>query len=306
MQDAPKPRAWERSLATLDQKSGYFYEEEPTWMWQELRNTTIPPPPPERVDLNEVVKSISERPPEPILDPLPPRRAKVDRRAFEVSMGINVALGLGVVACLSLILLRPERVVHTPVLVDALRPGPTVDWSAQQGAEALPRGVDAPAALAALAPLDSTLASSGLEPSMAEASGPPQLIVMPPVHIRVPAARTIAPPPSASATASVSAAARAPAPPRPDPALPEHPSRADVAAAMEGIAPSIRDCVTGRGGERVSLFVRFSNTGRVRFALVEDSAAAPAQRSCMARAVRAATVPAFRSSSLSVRYPFVL
>jgi len=303
--DATQPKPWERALATLDQKGGYFYEEEPTWMWQALRSTTIPPPPPERVDLDRVVKSITERPPEPLCEPLPPRRAKVDRRAFEVSMAINVALGLAVVACLGFVLLRPERVVHTPIMVEAIAPGPSVEWP---DPDELPEGVDPPIAAGALAPLGTALPSS--VESVEEPT--PQLIVMPPVRIQVPATRLAAnpatsqPPDQAANEAAPAAQPVTPTPAPPAPGLPERPSRVDVAVAMDRVAPGIRACAEGLGGERVHLFFHFRSNGTVRSALVEGTRAAPDQRSCMARAAREASVPPFAQDSLSVRYPFTL
>ena len=212
-------------------------------------------------------------------------------------MAINVALGLAVVACLGFVLLRPERVVHTPIMVEAIAPGPSVEWP---DPDELPEDVDPPVAAGALAPLGTALPSA-VEP-IEEPT--PQLIVMPPVRIRVPATRLAVNPSTSQAAPAAQPVTPTPAPPAPG--LPERPSRADVAVAMDRVAPGIRACGEGLGGERVHLFFQFRSNGTVRSALVEGTRAAPDQRSCMARAAREASVPPFAQESLSVGYPFTL
>lgn len=97
-------------------------------------------------------------------------------------------------------------------------------------------------------------------------------------------------------------AATAPEPAaEPSPALPEHPSRADVDAAVERVLPGLRAC--GQGMDLVTIELHFASSGRATTATIHARHLTPVQRSCLARAARGARVPAFSASHLSVRYP---
>lgn len=95
-----------------------------------------------------------------------------------------------------------------------------------------------------------------------------------------------------------------PAPERPSTG-PAQPTRADVRRAMDGVGAAVRACGAGGGG-RVIVTVHFAGDGSVRSAAATGGDAAPPVRSCVARAVRAARVPAFTRDSFRVTYPFVM
>ena len=83
------------------------------------------------------------------------------------------------------------------------------------------------------------------------------------------------------------------------------PSRDEVQSAMASVVPAIRACAPGQQGRVVSVRTSFDSTGRVRSVAVEAPAAhlRPQERSCMARAARAAEVPAFDQETFEVSFP---
>lgn len=98
---------------------------------------------------------------------------------------------------------------------------------------------------------------------------------------------------AADPTAEASAAPPAP--------LPEQPTRAHVDAAVRAILPALRTC--GQGMDLVTLELHFASNGHATTGQVEARHLSPTQRSCIARAARAARVPPFTAPHLSVRYP---
>lgn len=90
----------------------------------------------------------------------------------------------------------------------------------------------------------------------------------------------------------------------PDGDLPSHPSREDVANAIESIRADLLACAPEAGGQRANIRFTFSSTGRATSALVpNDFHVEPQQRSCVARTARRARVPAFSEPRLVVTYP---
>jgi hypothetical protein len=88
---------------------------------------------------------------------------------------------------------------------------------------------------------------------------------------------------------------------------PETPGRGDVLNAMRGVQGAVRACAasTGQSG-MANISVTFASSGRVTTANVAPPFAGTPVGSCMARAVRAATVPPFTRPTFSVNYPFSL
>lgn len=87
---------------------------------------------------------------------------------------------------------------------------------------------------------------------------------------------------------------------------PMTPTRAQVSEAMDGVAGAVRSCGQGASG-MVPVAVVFSGeSGRVRSAQVQGTNVPPAVRSCVARAVRGASVVSFQRDRFSVTYPFRL
>ncbi|MFK7986103.1 MAG: hypothetical protein AB8I08_08730 [Sandaracinaceae bacterium] len=84
------------------------------------------------------------------------------------------------------------------------------------------------------------------------------------------------------------------------------PSRAQVEAAIQSVTPAIRQCAPDLGGHRAQIRFRFVSSGRATMAVVETTAASGPQRSCMARAARAARVAPFTDAQLMVTYPLTL
>ena len=86
--------------------------------------------------------------------------------------------------------------------------------------------------------------------------------------------------------------------------MPDAPSRSDVIAAMASVRGAVATCAAGRGGV-AQVRVTFSGpSGRVLNAVMEGQFAGTPQGSCIARAVRAASVPRFSQPSVTVSYPF--
>lgn len=83
--------------------------------------------------------------------------------------------------------------------------------------------------------------------------------------------------------------------------LPEVPERAQVEAAVNAIVPELRTC--GENLDLVSLELNFAPNGRATSVVVDARHLSPTQRSCLARAARAARVPPFGAPRLTVRYP---
>ncbi|HEY8430115.1 MAG TPA: hypothetical protein VIL20_17155 [Sandaracinaceae bacterium] len=83
------------------------------------------------------------------------------------------------------------------------------------------------------------------------------------------------------------------------------PSRAETAAAIERIAPIVRACAANQAGRVVELRIVFASSGHVTTATVASDGVrlTPSQRSCVARAVRRARVPAFERARFEVTYP---
>lgn len=82
------------------------------------------------------------------------------------------------------------------------------------------------------------------------------------------------------------------------------PSRAETAAAIARVTPSVRACAADQAGTVVELRFVFASTGRVTTAHVESRSTrlTPQQRSCIARAARRAEVASFARPRFEVTY----
>jgi hypothetical protein len=89
--------------------------------------------------------------------------------------------------------------------------------------------------------------------------------------------------------------------------MPETPSPNDVINAMREVQSAVRACAFFEGQTGIaSITIVFASSGRVISATVAPPFAGTAVGSCMERAVRAATVPAFTRPTYSVICPFSL
>ena len=86
--------------------------------------------------------------------------------------------------------------------------------------------------------------------------------------------------------------------------LPETPSRDAVIAAMRAVQPAVRACAQGDRHGVATVRIVIGSSGRVRNAEVVGDFAGTSEGSCVARAVRGASVPPFSSASFAVTYPF--
>ncbi|MDP3278223.1 MAG: hypothetical protein Q8Q09_23755 [Deltaproteobacteria bacterium] len=86
---------------------------------------------------------------------------------------------------------------------------------------------------------------------------------------------------------------------------PESPGRSDVLGAMSRVSVPVRACANGQTGI-ATVQVTFASSGRVTTAEVGPPFAGTPTGSCIARAVRSATVPAFTRATFQVNYPFRL
>jgi hypothetical protein len=87
--------------------------------------------------------------------------------------------------------------------------------------------------------------------------------------------------------------------------LPEKPTRDEIKRALEAIRPALETCIGAAHGTTFAN-VTIASSGRVRYTSIEGAFAGTPQGSCMARALRTATVPRFAADSMTVRFPFVL
>ena len=91
--------------------------------------------------------------------------------------------------------------------------------------------------------------------------------------------------------------------PRAESSLPERPSKDEVKALLRALQPEIRACSDGTARiATVSIVV--GSSGRVRSARVRELSGPVA--SCITRAVRKARFPRFRSTRLSIEFPYLL
>ncbi len=91
----------------------------------------------------------------------------------------------------------------------------------------------------------------------------------------------------------------------PRPALDPLPGRSAVRDAMDAVAEPIAQCAEGSHG-LVHARVTFLGSGRAVHAEVVDASFPPAVRSCMARALRSAHLPAFGRDRFTIAYPYRL
>lgn len=97
----------------------------------------------------------------------------------------------------------------------------------------------------------------------------------------------------------------APPPPPPPPAVPETPSRSDVAQALSERAADVRSCTAGSTtGGQVTVHVRFESSGAVQRATVNSTTLPESVKRCIAEAVQKARVPPFRASEFNVNFPY--
>lgn len=114
------------------------------------------------------------------------------------------------------------------------------------------------------------------------------------------------PPNAQDPAVAPAASSEAPATPEGE-APPARPNRAAVRMAIQSVAPAIRACAPTHQGRMAILRVKFAATGRtLESGIVRAEGVPAAQRSCMARAARAAVVPPFRGEPLVVTYPVAL
>lgn len=96
-----------------------------------------------------------------------------------------------------------------------------------------------------------------------------------------------------------------PVTPPPAPTAATTPTRPEVLAAMRALTPAVTACGGGAHG-LATVSVRMSSSGHVTSAVVNGDFAGTPTGSCIARAVRAAEVPAFTQSTFGFDYPFRL
>lgn len=116
--------------------------------------------------------------------------------------------------------------------------------------------------------------------------------------------------PPETSTRTVKRAAKAaarltvPAAPTPKAVLPDTLTRTQVRAGFEATRGKLRAC--GGGGGLLEVTATITSTGRVTHALVGGDYSGTPAGSCMAKAVRRASFPAFKDGPIRVQYPFSL
>lgn len=86
---------------------------------------------------------------------------------------------------------------------------------------------------------------------------------------------------------------------------PEAPARNDVLGALNGVRSSVQACGQGMTGT-ANVAITFASSGRVTTANVAPPFAGTPAGSCIARAVRSASVPSFTRPTFTVNFPFVI
>jgi hypothetical protein len=87
--------------------------------------------------------------------------------------------------------------------------------------------------------------------------------------------------------------------------LPVQPTREQVQQSLQLLQPALLACAAGGHGVSVAN-VTVASSGRVSHGTIEGVFAGTPEGSCMARALRTATFPAFSAQNFSVKYPFRL
>ncbi len=100
------------------------------------------------------------------------------------------------------------------------------------------------------------------------------------------------------------AAAKKEREPAVDPNLQDKPSREDVIAAMKGVQDAVKTCAGSQSGVAFANVTVAGKSGRVSG--VEITGVTGEAGSCIARAVRKASFPKFRSDTFQVKFPFRL
>lgn len=95
-------------------------------------------------------------------------------------------------------------------------------------------------------------------------------------------------------------------PAAPEPSLRRSPTRDEVRAAMAALTPAITACAAGEHGLASTAITFDGATGRARSALVNGDFAGTAAGSCMARALRGASLEPFAQETFTVQFPFAL
>ncbi|HKP56446.1 MAG TPA: hypothetical protein VJV78_06995 [Polyangiales bacterium] len=83
------------------------------------------------------------------------------------------------------------------------------------------------------------------------------------------------------------------------------PSREAVQQVLLAMRPQLESCAVGRHGA-VDAALNIAGSGRVTYTLIRGVFAGTPEGSCMARALRAATFPAFSGPVFKVQFPFAL
>ena len=97
-----------------------------------------------------------------------------------------------------------------------------------------------------------------------------------------------------------------PAAAQPDPTanLPDKPARDEVMEAMNSVRSAVGACSNGESGVAFANVTVAGKTGRVINATIEGPTGSVG--SCIARAVRKARFPRFKSETFKVKFPFRL
>lgn len=257
-------------------------------------------PPPQRFDMDDLMADLSSRPPPrvspaaglweiPSIGPAPKRASSVPAPAPAPARPVALLIGVGVVAyalgILTMLAIRPPlpQVEREPAAAAA----PVEEPIAHEPVAAEPPAVEAPVVVAAPvvevpAPVAAPIARS------APRVRPP---AVEPVALQAPVEET----PVVEEQAA----------PAPDPSIPETPSREDVQAAMSSVRPAIQACAqpADRGQQPI---VRFTFVGSGRASHAVASGVGGPTASCIARAAREASVPAFSRDRFVVEFPFQL
>ncbi|HET6340210.1 MAG TPA: hypothetical protein VFG30_43670, partial [Polyangiales bacterium] len=85
---------------------------------------------------------------------------------------------------------------------------------------------------------------------------------------------------------------------------PEKPSRDDVLNAMNGVKGAVSACANGQTGVAFANITVAGKTGRV--SNVEVTGMTGEVGSCIARSVRKANFPKFKSDNFQIKFPFRL
>lgn len=266
---------------------------------------TLPPPPPSaaygRLNVVDLGPALSLAPLEIESTVAAPKPSATSKRFSVQAVGGGIAIGflLSIGYVFGVQSTQPTAAPHAASQLNIVRPAlSNAGMEPHSLVSAVPTAHDAIELGLKDAPLDAYVAASA--PAPLTAAGDENIAA----HVkRGIAAR--APRATAEKHSNKRLLGLGPVAPPADVDLPEQPSRSDIQLALEQVRPALLECTQGAHGVTYAA-VTIANTGKVAHSIVEGNFVGTGAGSCIARALRGVSFPAFTGPNFKVRYPFSL